>query len=54
LVNGLPALAITFASAGPRQAPRVLLRCEVDAVGRIRAIHSVLATRKLRRVRFEA
>ncbi len=51
-VNGLPALAITFASAGPRQAPRVLLRCEVDDAGRIRAIHAVLATRKLRGVRF--
>jgi RNA polymerase sigma-70 factor (ECF subfamily) len=53
-VNGLPALAITFAHAGPRQAPRVLVRCEVDVAGRIRAIHSVLATRKLRRVEFES
>jgi RNA polymerase sigma-70 factor (ECF subfamily) len=53
-VNGLPALAITFAAAGPRQAPRVLMRCEVDAAGRIAAIHSVLATRKLKRVRFPA
>lgn len=52
--NGLPALAITFAHAGPRQAPRVLMRCEIDAAGRISAIHSVLATRKLARVRFEA
>jgi len=54
LLNGLPALAITFASAGPRQAPRVLLRCDVDAEGRIAAIHSVLATRKLAGVRFDA
>jgi RNA polymerase sigma-70 factor (ECF subfamily) len=52
VANGLPALAIRFAGAGPRQAPRVLMRCEVDAAGRIAAIHSVLATRKLRRVRF--
>ncbi|HEU4427655.1 MAG TPA: sigma-70 family RNA polymerase sigma factor, partial [Myxococcota bacterium] len=36
-LNGLPALAITFASAGARQAPRVLLRCDVDAEGRIAA-----------------
>jgi RNA polymerase sigma-70 factor (ECF subfamily) len=54
VVNGLPALAITFAHAGPRQAPRVLMRCEIDAEGHIAAIHSVLATRKLARVRFEA
>ncbi|MFI5320130.1 MAG: sigma-70 family RNA polymerase sigma factor [Myxococcota bacterium] len=54
VMNGLPALAITFANAGPRQAPRVLMRCEVDADGRIRAIHSVLATRKLQGVRFDA
>jgi RNA polymerase sigma-70 factor (ECF subfamily) len=52
IVNGLPALAISFRNAGPRQAPRVLMRCEVDAAGRIAAIHSVLATRKLARVRF--
>ena len=53
-MNGLPALALTFAEAGPRQAPRVLMRCELDADGRIRAIHSVLATRKLRGVPFLA
>jgi RNA polymerase sigma-70 factor (ECF subfamily) len=54
VVNGLPALALTFVSATPRQAPHVLMRCEVDEQGRIRAIHSVLATRKLSRVRFPA
>ncbi len=54
VVNGLPALAIRFANAGQGQAPRVLLRCELDAEGRIAALHSVLATRKLRAVRFEA
>ena len=52
-MNGLPALAICFAQAGPRQAPRVLMRCEIDGEGRIRAIHSVLATRKLAAVRFD-
>jgi RNA polymerase sigma-70 factor (ECF subfamily) len=52
-VNGLPALAITFARAAARQAPRLLMRCEVDASGRIAAIYSVLATRKLTRVHFE-
>jgi RNA polymerase sigma-70 factor (ECF subfamily) len=52
VANGLPALAISFARAGARQAPRVLMRCELDASGRIAAIHSVLATRKLGRVAF--
>lgn len=52
LANGLPALAITFARAGSRQARRVLMRCELDASGRIAAIHSLLATRKLTRVAF--
>jgi len=51
-MNGLPALAITFARAGPRQAPRVLMRCEIDDSGRISAVHSVLATRKLAGVPF--
>ena len=52
LANGLPALAITFARAGSRQARRVLMRCELDESGRIAAIHSLLATRKLTRVAF--
>jgi len=50
--NGLPALAITFARASARQARHVLMRCELDAGGRIAAIHSVLGTRKLARISF--
>jgi len=48
LVNGLPAALITLLAPVRRQAPRSLLRCELDAAGRIRLVHAVLAPRKLR------
>lgn len=47
LVNGAPALLIEFASTLRRQAPRVLLRCDLDAAGRIEEVHVILAARKL-------
>jgi RNA polymerase sigma-70 factor, ECF subfamily len=52
LLNGLPATVISYASAVRRQAPRAVLRCDVDADGRILALHSILADRKLSAVRF--
>jgi RNA polymerase sigma-70 factor (ECF subfamily) len=52
VVNEMPAVLIEYASAERRQAPRLLLRCEVGEDGRIEAIHSVLSSRKLRSVRF--
>lgn len=48
LVNGLPAALITLLAPVRRQAPRSLLRCELDEAGRIRLVHAVLAPRKLR------
>lgn len=51
-INGLPAVLIEYASAIKRQAPRVVMRCELDADGRIRELHTVLASRKLTAVRF--
>jgi RNA polymerase sigma-70 factor, ECF subfamily len=48
LVNGLPAALITLLAPVRRQAPRSLVRCELDAYGRIRLVHAVLAPRKLR------
>lgn len=53
-VNGLPALVIETAAIRPQMAPRVVLRCEVDDQGRIRELHSILATRKLTAVRFSS
>jgi RNA polymerase sigma-70 factor (ECF subfamily) len=50
LVNGLPALFVTLARPVRRQAPRTLLRLELDAADRIRAIHAILAPRKLARL----
>src|SRR5262245_52913922 len=51
LANGLPAAAIEYARAIGRQAPRVLLRCELDAAGAIRELHWIAAPRKLAAVR---
>lgn len=52
LVNGLPAMVIEYASVIKRQAPRVVMRCEVDTDGHIRELHTILASRKLTAVRF--
>ncbi|MEW6269333.1 MAG: sigma-70 family RNA polymerase sigma factor [Thermodesulfobacteriota bacterium] len=50
-VNGLPAVVIDLTRPARRQAPRTVLRCELDAEGRIREVHAVLAPRKLVAVR---
>jgi RNA polymerase sigma factor (sigma-70 family) len=47
LVNGLPAALVTLRQPVRRQAPRSLLRCELDDAGCIRVVHAVLAPRKL-------
>jgi RNA polymerase sigma-70 factor (ECF subfamily) len=54
LVNGLPALLVALGRPVRRQAPRSVLRLELDAAGRIREIESVLAPRKLAALRFPA
>jgi RNA polymerase sigma-70 factor (ECF subfamily) len=46
-VNGLPALLIATEPKLPNQAPRFLLRLDVDTAGRVTDIHAVLAGRKL-------
>jgi RNA polymerase sigma-70 factor (ECF subfamily) len=50
LVNGLPAALITLERPVRRQAPRSLLRVELDEEGRIRVVYSILAPRKLARL----
>jgi RNA polymerase sigma-70 factor (ECF subfamily) len=54
LLNGLAAMVIEYGVTERRQAPRAVLRCEVDESGRITEIHAVLATRKLTAVSFGA
>jgi RNA polymerase sigma-70 factor (ECF subfamily) len=51
-VNGLPALLVDLTRPVRRQAPRSLLFVELDAASRIRAIQTLLAPRKLARIRF--
>lgn len=51
ILNGLPALVIEPTLWHERLAPRYVLRCEIDGEGRITALHTILATRKLTQVR---
>ncbi len=51
-INGIPALVIVTRPLRPRMAPRLVLRCEVHADGRIRELHTILNPRKLTAVRF--
>lgn len=52
-INGVPALVVVTRPLRPQMAPRLVLRCEVAADGRIRELHTILAPRKLTAVRFE-
>jgi RNA polymerase sigma-70 factor (ECF subfamily) len=47
LVNELPAALVTLERPVRRQAPRSLLRCELDEAGRILRLYAILAPRKL-------
>jgi RNA polymerase sigma-70 factor (ECF subfamily) len=47
MANGSPAVRIVFADGKKKAAPTAVLRCELDADGRIARVHTVLATRKL-------
>jgi len=51
-INGVAALVVVTRPLRPRMAPRLVLRCEVDAEGRIRELHTILNPRKLTAVRF--
>ena len=46
-INGVPALIGEFGDGHPGEPPRMVLLCDIDAEGRIEALHSVLADRKL-------
>ncbi len=47
LLNGLPALVAERDGVSVKDAPRFVLRVDIDASGRINALHTILATRKL-------
>jgi RNA polymerase sigma-70 factor, ECF subfamily len=51
-INGEPAVLIEYAAAEHRQAPRAVIRCELDPSGRIIELHTILATRKLTDIHF--
>jgi len=50
-LNGLPALVIDFEPRHARRAPRVVIRCDLGASGRIVRCHSILASAKLASLR---
>jgi RNA polymerase sigma factor (sigma-70 family) len=47
MLNGLPALVLDFPATPPRVARRFVMRVDVDASGKVSAVHTVLASRKL-------
>jgi RNA polymerase sigma factor (sigma-70 family) len=52
MINGLPALVIEFTDNAPREVSRMVMCCELARDGRIKTLHSILASRKLTAVRF--
>lgn len=54
MINGLPAIVGDFVASKPGEPPRIVFRCDIDASGRITALHSVVATRKLTAIDFMA
>ena len=50
-VNGMPAALVTLERPVRRQAPRTLLRVELDGDGRIRLVQAILAPKKLATLR---
>jgi RNA polymerase sigma-70 factor (ECF subfamily) len=49
--NGLPSVIVDTGRNANRWAPRIFMQCPLDAEGRIRRVHLVLATRKLQPAR---
>jgi hypothetical protein len=51
VLNGLPAIVAEQAAARPGFASRWAVQCEIDLEGRVSRLYTVLATRKLGKVR---
>jgi RNA polymerase sigma-70 factor (ECF subfamily) len=47
ILNGLPAMVLDFPATPPRVARRFVVRVDVDGDGKISAVHTVMASRKL-------
>lgn len=52
LVNGLPAVLLQLEKPQRNQAPRTVVRFDLDDAGKIRHLHSILAPSKLATIRF--
>jgi RNA polymerase sigma-70 factor (ECF subfamily) len=53
MLNGLPALVMTLPDSRPGYPPHGIIRIDLDDDGKVRTIHSVLATGKLTAIRFD-
>ena len=53
MLNGLPALVLEFTDHRKGEPPRTVLQCTIDDSGRISALHSIVAARKLSAVSFD-
>lgn len=51
ILNGLPALVAERDGVSAKDAPRFVVRCDIDGSGRITAIHTILARSKLTAVK---
>jgi RNA polymerase sigma-70 factor (ECF subfamily) len=51
-LNGAPALLFELGDDRPHEARRFVIRCDLDAEGRMRQIHAILAPKKLASLRF--
>ena len=54
MINGLPAIVGEFTDGRRGEPQRVVMRCEIDADGRITQLLSVVASRKLTAIDFSS
>ena len=53
MLNGLPGLVMTLTDSKPGYPPHGIIHIDLDDDGKVRTIHSVLATGKLTAIRFD-
>jgi hypothetical protein len=52
MINGVPAIVLRFGADRGRDALYAVLAIDADPSGRIRTVYNILATKKLRSIRF--